>query len=207
MTTAIGAYATAAALKTLANISDSADDSLIGSICDRVNQYIETTTGRVLAPISSTTYLYDGDGTNTLFLPLPTDKAPIGGIRALTLVEIALYTGASYTTVTSGEYFLRNQLGMTGPYQRLMLSDKGTYRTFPPGYATVRLTGTAGWAAIPDDITDVALVIAQRAWNARQVGYQDVAGVDEMGRPSVARFVSGRDKEILRSYRLEMVLA
>jgi hypothetical protein len=207
MTSAVGSYATAGALKALIGTTVTTDDSLLADICDRVNQYVESTTGRVLAPIASTTYLYDGDGTNSLFLPLPVDKAPIGGIQALTLVEIQSGTGAGYATVTAGEYFLRNRLGMTGPYQRLYLSDVGTYRAWPRGYATVRLTGTAGWAAIPDDLIDTALVIAQRAWNGRQVGYQDVVGTDEMGRPSVARFVSGRDREILRKYTLEMVLA
>jgi hypothetical protein len=208
MATAIGTYATTALLKELIGTTDSDDDTLIGKLCDRINQYIEDTTGRVIAPISSTTYLYDGDGTSSLFLPLPVDKAPIGGIRAITLLEVQPYTGGDFETVTSTDYFLRNRVGMTGPFERLLLSDRSSGRTiFPAGLGTVRVTGTAGWTAIPDDITETALVIAQRAWNARQVGYQDIVGLDETGRPTVARFVSGRDRELLRRYRLEMVLA
>ena len=122
--TAIGSYATTAALKTLIGTTDSNDDTLIGLICDRVNMYIESETRRVLAPIASTTYLYDGDGSSVLFLPLPVDKAPIGGIRAITLVEFRDYTGDTFSTVTSGDYFLRDRLGMTGPYERLYMSDE-----------------------------------------------------------------------------------
>jgi hypothetical protein len=202
--TAIGSYATATALKTLANISGTSDDTLIGLICDRVNQFIESETHRVLAPISSATYVYDGDGCNSLYLPTPPAVAPIGGLRAITLLELAYYTGGAYTTVASTDYFLRQQVGMTGPFERLYLSDIPTsgFLVFPRGFATVRITATAGWAAIPDDITELALVVAQRAWNAREVGFQDVAGHDEQGRPYVARFLSGRDRATLARYTL-----
>lgn len=208
MATAIGSYATAALLKARTGIGDSTDDSLLGTICDQVNQYIESFTKRVFAPISSGTYLYDGDGGRELFLPLPVDHAPIGGVRAVTLLEVAPYTGGSYVTVASGQYFLRGQIGMTGPYERLCLSDMPSsgYGYFPAGYATVRVTGTAGWAAIPDDITDVALTAATRAWESRQAGQVDIVGTDETGRPIVSRFFSARDYGTLRDYALEDVL-
>ena len=51
MATAIGAYATLAAAKAYLGIADSGDDTLLSAICDRVNQWIERTTGRVLAPM------------------------------------------------------------------------------------------------------------------------------------------------------------
>ena len=86
--TAIGSYATTAALKSLIGTTDSNDDTLIGLICDRVNSYIEDVTGRVIAPIASAIYLLDGDGTDRLYFPR--------GIRAITLLEIAEYTGGSY---------------------------------------------------------------------------------------------------------------
>src|SRR4051812_26698128 len=121
--TAIGAYATSALLKALIGTTDSDDDATLGLICDRVNQLFEDVTHRVLAPISSTTYLYDGDGSNSIFLPLPVDKAPIGGIRATTLVEAQYFTGAGFATVNSADYFLRQRVGMAGPFERLVFSD------------------------------------------------------------------------------------
>jgi len=173
MTTAIGSYATASALKTRAGITDSTDDTLLGTICDQVNQYIESRTHRVLAPISGTaTYYYDGDGSPSLFLPLPVSSPPIGGIRAVVTLEVASYTGAAYETVPTADYFLRSRVGMTGPYERLVMSDvpTGSWSYFPVGRNTVKISATAGWAAIPDDITDVALTAATRAWFARQSG-------------------------------------
>lgn len=206
--TAIGAYATAAAVKQLVGIGvgDTTDDTVLGLICDRVNMFIETRAGRVLAPISSATYTYDGDGTPSLYLPRPTSGPPIGGLRAITLLECAYYTSGAYATVTAGQYFLRQKVGMTGPYERLEMSDYALsgFPVFPRGYDTVRITATAGWSAIPDDITDLALTAAVRAWQAKAAGQQDVTGTDEFGKPIVSRFFSRRDLETLARYSTDL---
>ena len=80
--TAIGAYATTALFKELAGITASDDDTLIGKICDRGNQVLESEMGQVVAPISSATYLYDGNGLKRLYLPLPPASMPGIGIVA-----------------------------------------------------------------------------------------------------------------------------
>jgi hypothetical protein len=203
--TAIGAYATAAALKARMNIAtaDTTDDTVIGLICDQVNAYIEgpQACGRVIAPISSAVYLFDGDGSNCLRYPK--------GIRAVSLLEIAYYTGGAYQTVASTDYFLRPgpaELTPGWPYNRIELSNLplGAFIFFPVGFNTVRVTMTTGFAAIPDDITEVALVAAARAWHAVGAGQADIVGTDEMGRPLVSRFFSKRDLETLAAYSLTL---
>jgi hypothetical protein len=205
MATAIGAYATTSSLKALIGTTDSNDDTLLGLICDRTNALIEERTGRVIAPVSSATFLLDGDGSDRLYFPR--------GIRAITSLGVATRsqpsTGGTYTTQTSTNYDIRplaqdRQQGW--PAFWVCLLDTSTQsRYFPKGYNTVTMTATTGWAAIPDEITDLALQVAQRAWNARQQGFQDVAGVDEMGRPVVARFLSGRDRVTLDQYTLPVL--
>jgi hypothetical protein len=211
MATAIGTYVTLALLKARVGIAtaDTADDAVQTLICDQVNQFVESVTGRVLAPVTSTTYLYDGDGGRSLFLPMPVDKAPIGGIRAVSLLEVSPNTGGTFETVPAGDYFLRQRVGVTGPFERLIWSDvpTGTFAYFPRGLGVIRVTGTAGWAAIPDDIAEVAVVIATRAWHGSQAGQADIVGTDEMGRPLVSRFVAGRDRDTLRRYTLADALA
>lgn len=206
MATATGAYATTALFKEWAGITSSSDDTLIGKVCDRLNGYLEAQMGQVVAPISSATYLYDGSGLRHQFLPQPPASSPaIGGIRAATLVEVAPQTGGAFETIASGDYFLRAKApGPGSPYRYLVLSDHpaGAYRTWPKGYGTVRVTGTAGWAAIPDDLTQLALSCVQRAWNAQQSGYQNVDGVDENGKPIVARFLQLPDFQTLKRYTL-----
>lgn len=208
MATATGSYATASALKTRAGISDTTDDTLLGTICDQINAYMERVTKRVLAPITSASYLYDGDGSRELYLPITGDGSKIGGVRAVSLLEVAPYTGGAYQTVASGQYFLRGRVNVDGPYERLILSDMSTsgYGYFPCGLATVRVTATAGWPAIPDDITEIALVAAVRAWHAREAGQTDIVGTDEFGKPVVSRFFSTRDYASLMDYAIGDVL-
>lgn len=206
MTTATGAYATSALLKARLAISDTTDDTVIGTVCDQINQYIETRTERVIAPITAATYVYDGDGSRSLYLPVTANGQRLGGIRAVTLVEAAFQTGGSYATVASSDYFLRQKISITGPFERLLFTDipTGSFSCWPRGYATVRITGTAGWAAIPDDITELALTAATRAWHAVQAGQSDVVGTDDMGRPLVSRFFSARDLETLNKYGVDI---
>jgi hypothetical protein len=209
MATAIGSYATATLIKSRAGITDATDDTLLGTIADQVNMYIERTTGRIIAPGTVGTAYYDGEGDNRIFLPVTADGTRIGGVRAITSLAVADYTGGAYTTLPAADYFLRGMSQPAGPYDWLYLSDTATggYTLFPRGFNTVKLIGTTGWAAIPDDVQEVALTIAVRAWHARQNGQQDIVGTDEFGRPVVSRFVSGRDRDTLRAYTLARDLA
>lgn len=201
MTTAIGTYATTVLLKSNLGITDATDDTILGTVCDRINQYIETKTGRVFAPISSAVIKFDGDGTNCLRYPK--------GIRAVTLLEIAPYTGADYETIAAGDYFLRPSpadLRPGWPYTRIYLSNHhaGPYGAFPRGFDTVQVTATTGWTAIPDDITELALTAATRAWHAIKSGQGDLVGTDDMGQVLVSRFFSARDLETLRLYGVDI---
>lgn len=204
MTTATGAYATTAALKTRMAFPDSADDTLLGLICDQLNAYIEgpQAIGRIIAPIASDTYLFDGDGGNVLRYPK--------GIRAVTLLEVKFATNVNtFNTIPVTDYKLRpGPMTLTPgwPYNRIEMVDipLGGIGYFPRGYDTVRVTMTTGFAAIPDDVTEVALVAAARAWHAVQAGQQDIVGTDEMGRPLVSRFFSKRDLETLAAYSVNL---
>jgi hypothetical protein len=203
--TAIGSYATQTLLANLiggGQTFDTADTTLQGLICDRVNQFLESEMHAVHAPISSATYVYDGRGLKHLYLPFPVGSVGISGIRAATLVEVQAYSGAGYETIAATDYFLRGQATQAGPSRWLVFSDKplGVYSKWPDGYATVRVTGTAGDAAIPADLTMLALNIAQRAWNGRQSGMQNIDGADESGRPFIARYFQVPDWRTLRRY-------
>ncbi len=199
MATAIGAYATAATLQALIGGNqtfDGADTTLMGLICDRVNAYIEQVTGRVIAPVGSAAYLLDGDGSDRLYFPQ--------GIRAVSLLEVSTTTGGTFVTVTGS--LLRpaaHDRSPAWPATWLLLPVSATpYRWFPKGYDTVRMTATTGFAAIPDDVTNLALVVAQRWWNARQSGYQQLDGADEQGRPVAARFFQLPEYQTLKAYQL-----
>ncbi len=195
MATAVGTYATTALFKQVYGITtDATDDTVIGLICDRVNAYIESSAacGRVIAPVASATFSRDGNGTNRLFVP--------EGIRACSKLELATQTRGTYSEVASTDYFLRPaRPDPGGPYTEIWLSDVGA-NLFWTGFNTVKITATTGFAAIPDDVTDVALRIALRSWNDRQTGVQNVAGVDEQGRTVGAVYATRADRDLLRRY-------
>ena len=197
MPTAIGTYATTALVVARLGITATvAETTEIGKLCDQINQYIETRTGRVLAPIASATYLFDGPNRNRLWVPM--------GVRAISLLEIAPGTAQTFETVVATDYLLRPlaQDRRPGwPATQILLSNAPTgHGLFPTGLSNVRVTMTAGWAAIPDDITELAVTAVVRAWQARQSGQQDIIGTDEYGKPLVSRYLSGRDRETLHDY-------
>lgn len=214
MATAIGSYVTAAIMKARAGITDTTDDALIGTICDQVNSLIEHRTQRVLAPVASTTYLFDGfaatkilgrdDDSVRLPLTRASDGSPTGGLRAVGLVEFAYYTTADYITLGSNQYFLRERAYPSGPYDALYFTDYPTsfISEWQRGYDTVRITATAGPAAIPDDIAAVAAITAVRAWGAVQSGQTDIIGTDAQGQPVISRFLSAADRATLDQYTL-----
>ena len=203
MTTAIGAYATAAEMKVRANIgtADTADDALIADLCDQVNMFIEGETERIFVPIGGTagtpTRLYDIDEESSI-LRVPE------GLRTIVTLEIAAYTAAAYETIAEADYFLRPLRPEPGwPYTAVRLSDRpvGRYYRFPEGFETVRITGLFGWTAIPDDITEVALTLAVKLWHRRETGQQDIAGTDEFGRVIIAGSLDPMERQVLRRYK------
>lgn len=204
MATATGAYATAAGLKARIfndGTTVTADDTVLGTVCDQVNSYIETFTRRILAPVASADYLLDvPQATTKLYFPR--------GLREVSAVTVGDYTGATKVALASTDYFIRPAVHdrIPGwPALWLHLSDTCTTRSyFPEGFDIVKVTATTGWTAIPDDITEVALTAATRAWHSIQAGQQDIVGTDEMGRPLVSRFFSARDLGTLRTYSAEI---
>lgn len=202
MTTAIGSYVTTAILKTRLNETSSTFDAQLGQVSDDVNAYIEGPEGcgRIIAPIASATYLLDGTGLTHLYFPK--------GIRAITELKVGNSTGATLDTLPSGDYFIRplpQDRPPAWPAFYVILSDipTGTHRTFPVGRENVSMTCTAGWPAIPDDLAEMAAVIAVKMFHALEQGHQDTPTPDEMGQPIVARFLSGRDRDTLKAYRLK----
>jgi hypothetical protein len=204
VTTATGTYATTATVKArlfASGVTDTADDTLIGTICDQVNQFVESPqgTGRIVAPVASATYLIDGTGWPHFYFPR--------GIRAISALTFADYTGGTKTSAgTEGtDFFVRPTTGERAPgwpAEWVCLSDRHSRRYFPRGYDTISLTATTGWTAMPDDLIDVALTTAVRAWHARQSGQADIIGNDETGAPLVSRFVSAYHWSTLKAYRV-----
>lgn len=209
LATATGSYIATAGLKTRLGITDSTDDTLLGTICDQVNQFIESKTGRILAAITLTAATFDGNDAveEGRCLPFPQ------GIRSISLLEVAPNTGGTFTTVASGDFFLRpvsTKRSPGWPATEIWISDvpssSTTYPYFPPGYDNVRITGTAGWAAVPDDVVAVAYSLGTAAWRARGAGGGDSFTIGTDGSRTFERMLSEKDRRTLEKYMLREVL-
>lgn len=195
--TSLGRYVTPALLKArLGSPISPANDAVFDQICDETNQWIESYVGRVLAPIASATYLFDG------YAQRSSDVVDFGrlGARAVTLLEAGT-DGVTFSTITS-PYSLRplaQDRALTGEPATYLYMANGY--PLPLGYGNIRITMTAGFAAIPDDVRAVAIGIATRAWHGRQSGMQDIVGSAETGEALVTTIVAPEFKRTLDRYR------
>lgn len=171
--------------------------------CDQINPWIERKIDVAAGPIDDTTLTLDGlssrKGGRMMFVRI--------GIRELTQLEVAPYTGADFVIIPSSDCFLRPLPTESAhpdiPPQQLWLSDfvNGSYSRFPSGFANVRLTGAFGPAEMLADVVEIAEIAVAKAWFARRAGQEDMTGSDGNGRPMVSRWVAGRDLNTLDKIR------
>jgi hypothetical protein len=197
MATAIGTYATTALAKEAMGITNATDDTLIGKLVDRVNGWIEWRVGRVLAPIASTTYTYDGNDTNRLSV--------VAGVRTVTALTVAPSTGATAVAVPAADIFIRpvTQERLTGwPGEEIWISDRptGSVSIFSKGFGTVAVTGTFGWVAIPDEITSIALTCVAAAWARRKEGNVEIVEIGPDGDRTFIAYLSREERRVLEMY-------
>ncbi|MFF5988142.1 head-tail connector protein [Prauserella flavalba] len=188
-------------LKERLTVEDTVDDALltaaikaasrgINQECGRDFQQADVATPRLYRPTSATLVithdLYTQDG---LLVEIDTDD-----------------DGVHETTVLASAYELEPmdgvQNGQIGwPFWRIRLVD-GT--EFPLGRRhTVRVTAKWGWAAVPDDITQAAYVLAEDIAKLRDAPF-GVGGFGEYGRirarqnPHVAMLIKDYQRNTVR---------
>lgn len=212
--TATGAYATLAGLKARLDPAGTTTwgataEATMTSLINQVNGWIESYTRRIICPDPASSYLLDGSDA------LESGRLMIfpRGIRALTKLEVATNTGASFSEIPAGDYFLRPDgadLDPGWPYMELWLTDipssANKTPSFYPGFDNVRLTGTFGWAAIPDEITDIALNLAVGKWRAKSSGSGDTFTIGADGERTFERMLSYQDRLTIDRYRYKPVL-
>lgn len=134
------------------------------------------------------------------------------GIVSLTALQVATYTGGTYTTIPTTDWFLRptaqeRQPGY--PFTELWITNipapADTTPAFFPGYATVKLQGAVlGWPAIPLSISDICQTIVVASYRARGAGGGDSFTVAEDGTRTFERMWSATDLRALGRFRLKL---
>lgn len=172
----------------------SQDENLLQWIT-QAGDWLAHRTGRCFTPDPATgtkTYLFDGDGSRDLFVPR--------GVRSITTLELASATGGAY--VASTDFFLRPGDAVRSPgwpYTRIALSDMaGTY--FWPGYDTVKITGTFGFAAVPPAIEQLALTLVVAAMRETSSSGGETVTINADGSRVFERSLSRKDRDTLEMF-------
>ena len=206
--TAIGNYAILVDLKRRLSITDSTDDTELQQICDWANAGVESCTHRAIASTVLTAAVFDG------YAALENGRLMTfeQGIRSITSLEVATNTGASFVTVPTTDYFIRpvvQQRDPGWPGTELWMTDipsaTNTLPYFPPGFANVRITGTGGWAAQPDDVIAIALNAGAGFWRGRGAAGVETFTIGADGERTFSRSLSYADRQTLNRYRYRPV--
>ena len=204
-------YVTTSQVKARLGVSDTVDDTVIGTICDQVNGFIESYCHRAVGPWAT--------GSTFTFHHWPDDGHDSGrvfdipqGISSLTLLEVAPYTGASFVSVPTADVFLipaAQERDEGWPATEVHMSDVPSASNGQPffsrGYNTVRITGNFGWTAIPYEVQEVAVNLALALWRSRSAGTSDVFTIGPDGERTFERAMSDKDRRTLLRYQARTV--
>lgn len=177
------------------------DTSLTGNsvlwteLLDRASRMIDDQTGWFFYQLPSTTYLYDGSNSSILVPNIP--------LVSVSLLESQYYTGGTWNTIASGQYFLQPGNPTQGwPYTWIELTDiptSGQSTKFWRGKQNIRVTAIAGWPAIPSAITHLTLKFAAKMWRNRASGFAGDVGDAAVGM-SAMHFMDHEDLYVLDAH-------
>lgn len=141
------------------------------------------------------------------------------GIVSATSVEVAFYSNGAYNLIPPTDWFLRptpldREVGW--PATELWMTDIPSsgnpaplfYTTFAGygAFATVRVVGSFGWPAIPDEIAGLAEKLTVALWRARLAGGGGQVVVGSDGARTIERLLDSLDWELVKGYTSKEVV-
>ena len=191
-------YCTLSELKQAMRITDQIDDGLLRSSVDAASRWVDGYCQRTFTVASGTA---------------SRDFVPSGRFEPLYIDDATTVTGISidddldYSFATALRPNVDYQLepvrgtadGLAFPYFRVIPVEDGYWPVWE-GRASVRVTGTFGWAAVPDAVTQATILQAARLYTrfASPVG---VVSFGDMGAVRVSRFIDPDVEMLLGPYR------
>lgn len=175
--------------------------AVLSDIASAVNDIVEGYVGAPIGPGGTAARTYDGNGRHELTIHQ--------GLTGIETLRISDGTGGTWSTLDSTEYVLRpheHERRSGWPAFTIRLTDIATtYSLFTIGYDTVEVTpgteGVWGWAAIPVELSQLAIVLGTRMYQARQSGETLVIGSTDFGQ-TIARFLPEPEyRALLNRYR------
>lgn len=189
-------YATAAQIKAALRITDSVDDTLITMAGSAASDLIDGYCSRTFTTSGTTTRYFAPSDNYVLY----TDDL------AGTAITVQSSTGANAVfdvTWASTDYQLEPLNGVTSgqtvPFNRIRAIDNYLW-PMASGEATVKITGTFGFPAVPITVTQAAVLQAARIFT-RLLSPLGVAGFGDLGVVRISRALDPDVAQLVEPYR------
>jgi hypothetical protein len=149
-------YATLIQLKSAIGIADGIDDPMLEMAIESASRQIDSYTER---------YFYNAGTAVKIFAPIDNWVCPTEDFITLTKVETS-EDGDSYDTEWEADDWQAEPLngragGLVTSFTQIRAVESYLF-PYRNGEATVRLTGTWGWSAVPIAITQATIILASR---------------------------------------------
>ena len=149
-------YASLLQIKSAIGISDGIDDPMLEMAIESASRQIDSYTER---------YFYNAGTATKIFAPLDNWVCPTEDFITLTQVQTS-EDGESFDTTWGTEDWQAEPLngragGLVTSYTQIRAVENYLF-PYRQGEATVRLTGTWGWSAVPIAITQATVILASR---------------------------------------------
>lgn len=195
-------YCTLQDAKNALRISDNIDDTILELAIESASREIDGYCERQFFQATET----------RVYVPRDSFTCEIDDLVSLTTLKSSS-TGSTFdTTWTSSDYQLEPVNGIAGglttPYTRIRAIGDYTFPVWEPSNvnhyeATVQVTGTFGWSAIPTAIKQASLLLALRQYR-RYDSPLGVAGFDELGVIRVGRIDPDVEKLLMPFRKVRM---
>lgn len=195
-------YCTLQDAKNALRISDDIDNTILELAIESASREIDGYCERQFFQATET----------RVYVPRDSFTCEIDDLVSLTTLKSSS-TGSSFdTTWTSSDYQLEPVNGIAGglttPYTRIRAIGDYTFPVWEPSNvnhyeATVQVTGTFGWSAIPTAIKQASLLLALRQYR-RYDSPLGVAGFDELGVIRVGRIDPDVEKLLMPFRKVRM---
>jgi hypothetical protein len=198
----VSLYATLNELKAALSITDAVDDTQLTTALTAASRWVDGYCGRTFGTAAGTASRdYIPTGT---YEPLYIDDAT-------SIVEVKVdddLDGTFATTLTAADYEAQpvnaTASGLAYPYSRLLPIQNG-YWTVWGKQATVRVSATYGWAAVPAEVNFATVLQASRLFK-RLDAPLGVMGFGDMGVVRVSRYVDPDVEQMLAPFRRRVYL-
>jgi len=156
MAVADNALTSVSALKDYLGITGTEKDDLLESIINRVSDIIENYCGRTFKETTYTEEEYDGTGSDELLL----ENYPLTSSSITLEKRDTLSNSDNWSTIDSENYFVYTDEGKIKYLTNI-------FQEAPKHY---RVTYTAGYSPIPDDLEEAALQLCKYIYNNKRSG-------------------------------------